>query len=108
MLIVGPDDGVLPLHWNGLDEATAAEERRLVLRRDDVRQGAVDFNPRAQAAWRGRLRGLRASAFLDDIENEPLKHQPMHPCAKDRRRNSCSCCSASRRARFQTRERQRH
>ena len=29
--------------------------------------------------WRGRLRSLPVSPFLDDIESELLKHQPMHP-----------------------------
>jgi ATP-dependent DNA helicase UvrD/PcrA len=79
VFIVGLEDGLLPLHWNGLDAATAAEERRLLYVGMTRAKEQLILTRALKRLWRGRLRSFRASPFLDDIESELLKHQPMHP-----------------------------
>jgi uncharacterized protein (TIGR00375 family) len=79
VFIVGLEDGILPLHWNEPDEAATAEERRLFYVGMTRAKDRLILSRARQRLWRGRLRNLEPSPFLRDIEDELVKHQPMHP-----------------------------
>jgi DNA helicase-2/ATP-dependent DNA helicase PcrA len=55
-----------------------AEERRLFYVGMTRAKDKLILSRARQRLWRGRLRNLEPSPFLRDIENELLKHQPMH------------------------------
>jgi uncharacterized protein (TIGR00375 family) len=75
VFIVGLEDGVLPLHWNEFDAATAAEERRLFYVGMTRAKDRLFLSRAVQRSWRGRPQRLNPSPFLRDIEHELLKHQ---------------------------------
>ena len=77
VFIVGLEDGVVPLYWSHLDEATKAEERRLFYVGMTRAKDRLFLTRAQQRLWRGRVRELPASAFLNDIEQELVKHQQM-------------------------------
>jgi DNA helicase-2/ATP-dependent DNA helicase PcrA len=77
VFIIGLEDGVVPLYWNLLDDATRAEERRLFYVGMTRAKDRLFLTRAQQRLWRGRVRELPASAFLDDIEQELVKHQQM-------------------------------
>jgi DNA helicase-2/ATP-dependent DNA helicase PcrA len=78
VFIVGLEDGILPLHWSEPDDTPMAEERRLFYVGMTRAKDKLILSRARQRLWRGRLRNLEPSPFLRDIENELLKHQPMH------------------------------
>jgi DNA helicase-2/ATP-dependent DNA helicase PcrA len=78
VFIVGLEDGILPLHWSEPDDTAMAEERRLFYVGMTRAKDKLILSRARQRLWRGRLRNLEPSPFLRDIENELLKHQPMH------------------------------
>ena len=75
VFIVGLEDGLLPLHWSEPDEAAMAEERRLFYVGTTRAKDRLILSRARQRFWRGRVRTLAPSPFLDDIENELVKHQ---------------------------------
>jgi DNA helicase-2/ATP-dependent DNA helicase PcrA len=77
VLIVGLEDGLLPLHWNEPDETATAEERRLFYVGMTRAKDRLILSRARQRHWRGRVQMLEPSPFLRDIENELVKHQPM-------------------------------
>jgi DNA helicase II / ATP-dependent DNA helicase PcrA len=77
VFIIGLEDGVVPLYWHQLDEATKAEERRLFYVGMTRAKDRLFLTRAQQRLWRGRVRELPASAFLNDIEQELVKHQEM-------------------------------
>ena len=77
VFIIGLEDGVVPLYWHQLDAATQAEERRLFYVGMTRAKDRLFLTRAHQRFWRGRVRELPASAFLDDIEQELVKHQQM-------------------------------
>jgi DNA helicase II / ATP-dependent DNA helicase PcrA len=82
VFIVGLEDGVLPLYWNALDEATAAEERRLFYVGMTRAKDGLVLCRAVKRLMHGRLREQRASPFLGDIENELVKHQAAQTARK--------------------------
>jgi uncharacterized protein (TIGR00375 family) len=79
VFIVGLEDGVLPLTWGGRDEAAMAEERRLFYVGMTRAKDRLILSRAKQRLWRGKLRTLAPSPFLDDIETELLRHQQAEP-----------------------------
>ncbi len=77
--IVGLEDGVLPLYWDEPDEATLAEERRLLYVGLTRAKDQLILSRALQRHWRGRMRALDPSPFLHDIEQELVKHQRLEP-----------------------------
>jgi DNA helicase-2/ATP-dependent DNA helicase PcrA len=80
VFIVGVEDGILPLRWGGdVAEAALAEERRLFYV-GMTRAADRLFLTRAQKRpWRGELRSLPPSPFLNDIEAALLTHSRRDP-----------------------------
>ena len=74
VFIVGLEDGILPLTFGGRDE-TVAEERRLFYVGMTRAKDRLILSRARTRHWRGRVRELAASPFLDDIEQELVKHQ---------------------------------
>jgi DNA helicase II / ATP-dependent DNA helicase PcrA len=79
VFIVGLEDGVLPLYWGELDDAAAAEERRLLYVGMTRAEDRLFLSRAQQRMWRGRVQELNASRFLRDIESELTKHQRSAP-----------------------------
>jgi DNA helicase II / ATP-dependent DNA helicase PcrA len=75
VFIVGLEDGLLPLYWNELDPASAAEERRLLYVGMTRAKDQLVLSRALKRTWRGRLRQQRVSPFLADIESVLLDHQ---------------------------------
>jgi DNA helicase-2/ATP-dependent DNA helicase PcrA len=82
VFIVGLEDGLLPLHWSGPDEAALAEERRLFYVGMTRAKDRLVLSRAEQRHWRGRLQRLDPSPFLRDIEAELTRHQRMEPVRK--------------------------
>jgi len=74
VFIVGLEDGLLPLHWNGADDAAMAEERRLFYVGMTRAKDRLILSRAHQRFWRGRLRTLAPSPFLQDIEAALVRH----------------------------------
>jgi DNA helicase-2/ATP-dependent DNA helicase PcrA len=79
VFIVGLEDGLLPLRWDGPDDAAMAEERRLFYVGMTRAKDRLILSHARQRLWHGRMRMLEPSSFLRDIEAELVKHQPMQP-----------------------------
>jgi ATP-dependent DNA helicase UvrD/PcrA len=77
VFIVGLEDSVLPLYWNELDDESAAEERRLFYVGMTRAKDRLVLCRAQQRLWRGKVRELPASPFLDAIESELVKHHRM-------------------------------
>jgi uncharacterized protein (TIGR00375 family) len=75
VFIVGLEDGLLPLRWNDMDDAALAEERRLFYVGMTRAKDRLILSRARQRYWRGRLRMLAPSRFLQDIETELLRQQ---------------------------------
>jgi DNA helicase-2/ATP-dependent DNA helicase PcrA len=77
VFIVGLEDGLLPLRFGGSGDAAAVDEERRLLYVGMTRAKDRLFLSRAQRRlWRGQLRALPPSPFLDAIEEELARHQP--------------------------------
>ena len=103
VFIIGLEDGVVPLYWHQLDEATKAEERRLFYVGMTRAKDRLFLTRAQQRLWRGRVRELPPSAFLNDIEQELVKHQEMRaprPKVEDRQISCCKLKAACEDIRF--------
>jgi len=75
----------LPLHWGAPDEAAMAEERRLFYVGMTRAKDRLILSRARQRFWRGRLRTLAPSPFLQDIEAALVKHvQEARPKPQER------------------------
>jgi superfamily I DNA/RNA helicase len=75
VFVVGCEDGVLPLHWGSADEESLAEERRLLfVGMTRARQRLILTHARKRR-WRGAVRPMDPSPFLDAIERRLLDYQ---------------------------------
>ena len=75
VFVVGCEDGVLPLHWGSPEEEALAEERRLLfVGMTRARQRLVLTHARKRR-WRGAVRPMDPSPFLDAIERRLLDYQ---------------------------------
>lgn len=73
VFIVGCEDGLLPLRWGaGADDL--AEERRLFYVGMTRAQDRLFLCRARKRRWRGALRELPPSPFLEDIEAELIRH----------------------------------
>jgi superfamily I DNA/RNA helicase len=75
VFIAGLEDRLLPLYWNELDTATAAEERRLFYVGMTRAKDQLVLTRALKRTWRGRMRKQHISPFLADIESALLDHQ---------------------------------
>jgi DNA helicase II / ATP-dependent DNA helicase PcrA len=75
VFIVGLEDGLLPLYWGTRDECDLAEERRLFYVGMTRAQDRLILSRAIRRAWRGGLRNLEPSPFLNDIESALATHQ---------------------------------
>jgi DNA helicase II / ATP-dependent DNA helicase PcrA len=75
VFIVGMEDGLLPLHWGELDEATLAEERRLFYVGMTRAKDRLILSRALKRHRGGRVREYAASPFLADIENELVRFE---------------------------------
>jgi DNA helicase-2/ATP-dependent DNA helicase PcrA len=75
VFIVGLEDGLLPLRFGEMDEAGAAEERRLFYVGMTRAKDRLVLTRAHKRLWRGNVRAQAASPFLADIERELLRHQ---------------------------------
>jgi ATP-dependent DNA helicase UvrD/PcrA len=75
VFIVGMEDGLLPLYWGDLDEATLAEERRLFYVGMTRAKDRLFLSRALKRQRSGRVREQAPSRFLADIENELVQHQ---------------------------------
>ncbi len=82
VFIAGLEDGLLPLHWNGLDDDAAAEERRLLYVGMTRAKDRLILSRAAKRLWRGHVKSLAPSPFLADIESELVKHQRAEPARR--------------------------
>jgi superfamily I DNA/RNA helicase len=80
VFIVGLEDGLLPLRWNELDQATIAEERRLFYVGMTRAKDQLILSRALERHWHGRRHARDPSPFLDDIENELVRYH-RHPRA---------------------------
>jgi DNA helicase II / ATP-dependent DNA helicase PcrA len=82
VFIVGLEDGILPLHWGARDDAASAEERRLFYVGMTRAKDRLILSRAKQRLWRGKVRSLKPSPFLGDIENELVRHQQAQPARR--------------------------
>ena len=76
VFIVGCEDGLLPLHWGSPDEATLAEERRLLFVGMTRAQRHLILSHAARRRWRGTVRASTPSPLLGDVQPRLLaRHQ---------------------------------
>ena len=75
VFIVGLEDGILPLSFGGRSDDLAEERRLFYVGMTRARDQLILSRAKTRH-WRGRGRELAASPFLDDIEQELVKHQP--------------------------------
>ncbi len=75
VFVVGLEDGLVPLRWGDLDEAAAAEERRLFYVAMTRAKDRLFLSRAMKRQWRGGRKKLDPSPFLADIEAELVKHQ---------------------------------
>jgi DNA helicase-2/ATP-dependent DNA helicase PcrA len=70
VFIAGLEDGLLPLRFGGVDDAALAEERRLLYVGMTRARDRLILSRALERPWRGRIRRLEPSPFLDDIAAE--------------------------------------
>jgi DNA helicase-2/ATP-dependent DNA helicase PcrA len=75
VFVIGLEDGILPLRWgNGASAESLAEERRLFYVAMTRAEDRLFLTRAQKRSWRGELRGLPPSPYLQDIEEELLRH----------------------------------
>jgi uncharacterized protein (TIGR00375 family) len=80
VFIVGLEDGILPLRWRaGATETEPAEERRLFYVGMTRAEDRLFLTRAEKRPWRGDLRSLPPSPYLDDIESELVQHSRREP-----------------------------
>jgi DNA helicase-2/ATP-dependent DNA helicase PcrA len=73
--VVGLEDGILPLRWgNGATAADLAEERRLFYVAMTRAEDRLFLTRAQKRLWRGEVRSLPPSPYLQDIQEELLRH----------------------------------
>ncbi len=73
VFLVGCEDGLLPLRWGPADNADVAEERRLFFVGLTRARDRVLLSHARQRLWRGQVRDMPASPFLEQIREELLE-----------------------------------
>jgi ATP-dependent DNA helicase UvrD/PcrA len=75
VFVVGLEDGILPLRWgNGTTAETLAEERRLFYVAMTRAEDRLFLTRAQKRLWRGEVRSLPPSPYLQDIQDELLRH----------------------------------
>ena len=83
VFIVGLEDGILPLRWrDGASETEMAEERRLFYVGMTRARDRLFLTRAQKRLWRGDVRGLPPSPYLNDIESELLQHSRREPARR--------------------------
>jgi DNA helicase-2/ATP-dependent DNA helicase PcrA len=75
VFIVGCEEGLLPLRWGQPSQADLDEERRLFYVGITRAQTSLYLCHARQRLWRGRVRQMSRSSYLDDIEEHLLERQ---------------------------------
>jgi DNA helicase-2/ATP-dependent DNA helicase PcrA len=73
VFLVGCEDGLLPLRWGPADDANVAEERRLFFVGLTRARERLLLSHARQRLWRGQLRDMQPSPFLEQIREELLE-----------------------------------
>jgi len=73
VFLIGCEDGLLPLRWSKSDEADTAEERRLFFVGMTRARSRLFLSHAKKRFWRGKIREMPASPFLQQIREELLK-----------------------------------
>ena len=80
VFIVGLEDGILPLRWReGATEAKLAEERRLFYVGMTRAEDRLFLTRAQKRPWRGNMRKLPPSPYLNDIESELVQSSRREP-----------------------------
>jgi DNA helicase-2/ATP-dependent DNA helicase PcrA len=75
VFVVGLEDGILPLRWGSGSPAEAlAEERRLLYVAMTRAEDRLFLTRAQKRLWRGELRNLPPSPYLEDIQQELLRY----------------------------------
>ena len=74
VFLPGLEDGILPLHWGKRSEVDIEEERRLLYVGMTRGQDRLFLSHAKKRGWRGTVRALPVSPFLQDIERTLLAH----------------------------------
>jgi DNA helicase-2/ATP-dependent DNA helicase PcrA len=70
VFVVGCEEGILPLGWGATDRSDLDEERRLLFVGMTRARQRLFLCHAARRHWRGALRSMRRSPFLDVIEEQ--------------------------------------
>jgi len=73
VFLAGCEDGVLPLRWGDSDDTDVAEERRLFFVGMTRAKEWLFLSHAKKRRWRGKVRELPASPFLQQIQEELLE-----------------------------------
>lgn len=73
VFLAGCEDGLLPLKWSRSDDADTAEERRLFFVGMTRAKNRLFLSHAKRRFWRGKVRELPASPFLQQIQEELLE-----------------------------------
>jgi uncharacterized protein (TIGR00375 family) len=79
VFLVGCEDGLLPLRWGAADEASVAEERRLFFVGLTRARSRLYLSHAARRVWRGTVRELPRSPFVEQIQRELLERLERNP-----------------------------
>jgi superfamily I DNA/RNA helicase len=83
VFIVGLEDGILPLRWGAVaTEGELAEERRLFYVGMTRAEDRLFLTRAQKRAWRGAVRNLPPSPYLDDIETALLRRSHREPARR--------------------------
>ena len=75
LFVVGLEDGILPLRWrNGATATDLAEERRLFYVAMTRAEDRLFLTRAQKRLWRGEVHSLPPSPYLQDIQEELLRH----------------------------------
>ena len=75
LFVIGLEDGILPLRWGSSATATdLAEERRLFYVAMTRAEDRLFLTRAQKRLWRGELRSLPPSPYLQGIQEELLRH----------------------------------
>lgn len=85
VFLVGCEDGLLPLRWGPADGADLAEERRLFFVGLTRARDQLYLTHARQRLWRGQLREMQPSPFLEPIREELLERIQQAPGRKRRK-----------------------
>ena len=75
VFVIGLEDGIVPLRWgNGASAENLAEERRLFYVAMTRAEDRLFLTRAQKRLWRGEVRSLPPSPYLQDIQEELLRH----------------------------------